>query len=338
MSDVSTATQTSGENLLPAAVRRQAERANDIARSAGTANVPGVAAIDNTGPVVEPAAAPAEPVAPVQQELPLPENFEQRYLTLQGKYSSETAALRAQIAGLQQVLAATQAPRPEPVAPPAAQVAAPEDPKDVEEFGPDLIAAARRWARQELAGEIAELRTEIATTRTTATTVQNNQAQQTVMTVLDNDSELGDKWRVINDSPEFVTWLQQTDPFTGHQRVLILRDAYSSGDARRTSAFFKAFLAEHTVVNLAPGGPAAHTPAANPAPGAGGPTLESLAAPGRGSGPTSGGAPDGKRVWTNQSIAAFYRDVNKGAYASREVEKQRLETDIFAAAAEGRVH
>lgn len=339
MSDSITTTITEG-NHIPDAVRRQSQRADDIARAAGVANVPEAEpGLPTTTTTVVELPTPPAPAAPGTDSgatpAPTAENWEQKYRTLQGKYDTEVPGLRAQLDGIQRVLAAVQsAPPTAHVAPTPTPAAEPVDPKDAEEFGPDLIVAARRWARAEVAADIESLRTELNELRSNTKTVQANQAQTTIMNVLDHDPELGDRWRVINNNPQFIAWLELRDPFSGHQRILMLRDAYAAGDAVRTMAFFKAFITEHTVVNPAPGGTPAHTPEA---PGTGGPTLTDLAAPGRASGPPSVGAPADKRVWTTSDIATFYRDVQRGVWAGRDADKQSLERDIVAAAREGRV-
>ena len=112
----------------------------------------------------------------------------------------------------------------------------------------------------------------------------------------------------------------------------MLTSAFLAGSYPRVAAFFKAYAQEHTGSQM-PAAPAPHTPQ----PGTGGPSLEDLAMPGRGTGQTAPGAPADKRIWTSSSIAAFYRDVQKGVFAGRDVDKARLEQDIFSAASEGRV-
>lgn len=345
-------------NHIPDAVRRQSERADEIARAAGVTNVP------ETEPVADPPAAdpPAatttvvpEPVA-TPTPAPAVDEWEQRYRTLQGKYDSEVAPLRAQVQGLERVIA-TMSSEPRPAATPtpapaATTVVIPD--KDKEEFGEDLIAAARRWARAEVSEEIRGLRSDLDAIKGDVSKTASAQhdtvvmtGRQSVMAALDRDPELGaaapngaratdgatNQWRVINDNPQFITWLQQDDPFSGQNRLRLLREAFDAGNAPRMKTIFKAFMTEHTVTQSAPPPQPTHTPA----PGTDGPTLESLAAPGRASGSPPVGAPTDKRVWTHPDITAFYRDVQRGKYAQDPVARQRIENDIFAAQSEGRI-
>lgn len=341
-------------NVIPEAVRRQAARAEEIARSIGAAPQPegegapaapeGTPAAEQVtepviadgGTIVAPAAppAPATPAAPAAPTV----DWEQRYRTLQGKYDSEIPRLTGQVESLQQIISGMQERRPEPTpapaAPPAQEnttVVVPQE--DVETYGEELVSASRRWARAEVAKEIADLRNEITQLRGAQQQTAQMTTQEHVLNALDNDPSLTGKWRQVNEDPQFIAWLNQVDPFTGQQRKVLLRDAFSRGDVNRTGAFFKAYLAEHTAVTQDPP-PAPPIP---PEPGAGRPSLEDLAAPGRASGPAPAGAPAEKRIWSNQDISAFYRDVRRGVYEGREAEKLRLEQDIFAATTEGRI-
>lgn len=338
-------------NHIPAAVLRQSARADEIAREMGVANVP---ELDGGTTVVEPEAPPATAAVEPPAAPPPATDWEQKFKTLQGKYDAEAPALRNQVASLERVISAIQAPRPEAVkpAPATTTVVIPE--KDVEEFGPDLIAAARRWARAEVDQEFTSLRAEVATIKAQLTNVGTTQQQTVTMTArqsamlgLDNDPELGapapngaraddgthQLWRVVNDDQSFTAWLNQVDPFSGQPRMRLLREAFDAGNAARMKVIFKAYLTEQTVTQGTPAPSPDHTPAQ----GTAGPTLESFAAPGRSNGPVPVGAPAEKRVWTHNDITAFYRDVNKGVYAERPADKLRTEQDIFAATREGRI-
>lgn len=340
----------SGDNHIPEAVRRSTARAEEMARQAGIANVPAsdeppagetppAPPEDNTPPAGEtPAAASPAPA-------PQPNEWEQKYRTLQGKYDSEIPGLRAQVNGLQQLLAnlETRSP-PQPVQPAPAR-AAPTvvalPPEDVEAYGQELIDAARRWALMEVQPLVDELRAEIKNLGSNFSQVETSQreiaitqAREFVRLGLDSDPKLGPIWRATNADPGYIAWVQQPDPFSGQIRQPLLQGAFDSGQVDRVKAFFNAYLSEHTATQVPPQD-SVHTP---PAQGADRPSLEDFAAPGRGgpSTPPASGASD-KRMWTSPEIAAFYRDVNRGMYAGREADKLRTEQDIIAAATEGRI-
>jgi hypothetical protein len=328
-------------NRVPEAIRRQSKRVDAMAREVGMANAPPEetppAPVEQPVAVVPPVADPPPVVTPAPVADP-PTDWEQRYRTLQGKYDAEIPGLRTQVSSLERVIAAVQPREPAPVARPTTVVEVP--PEDIAEYGEDLVKKTRAWARAELQhemnahkAEVAELKAKLGTIETSQIQSVEHTAKQTVFDGMDKDPLLGSTWRVTNEAPAFLNWLQQPDPMSGQQRQQMLTSAFLGGSYPRVAAFFKAYAQEHT----APQVPV--TPAHTPQPGTGGPSLEDLAAPGRGTGPTQSGAPADKRIWTSNSIAAFYRDVQRGVFAGtgREAERLRLEQDIFTAAAEGRV-
>jgi hypothetical protein len=330
------------ENQLPEAIRRQVAAADEIARAAGVTGVPDPVVVD---PPVEPPAADPAPVEPPAADpapitvSPPAEDWEQRYRTLQGKYDAEVPHMRGQLMSLQQLVANMQhAPAPPVPATPTTTVpiAASISPEDIETYGEDLVVAARRWAADEVRPQIDALYRDLAELRGGHNTIRAETTQDRVHLALDSDPVLTGRWRDVNNDPMFIAWLNEHDPFSGHQRIVMLREAYGSGDSARTARFFKTYLAEHTAVSSVPAAAAAQTPQTGVA-GAR-PTLEDLAAPGRtNTAPAPGGAPTEKRAWTKAQISAFYRDRMQGKYASREAEATRIELDIFAAAPEGRI-
>lgn len=327
---------------VPDAVRRQAARADELARENGIAGVPELETL------TEEPVEPAEPAEPSLETTPEPAppadppvDWEQRYRTLQGKYDAEIGQvhdLRRQIDSMRLLLAQVNAPRtPEPVAearPATTTTVVPAE--HVEAYGQDLIDAARQWARAEIAPELEQLRGELRDLRGGQQQTAQQQAQQRVEAQLSADPQLADKWQALNQDQEFIAWLNQVDPYTGAPRMEFFRDACSRGDGVRVGRFFKGYIAEHTAVSQPSPTPQPQTPAE---PVAERPSLEGLAAPGRavGTGSPQGGAPAEKRLWTNDQIARFYRDRMHGVYEGREAEARALELDILAAAGEGRI-
>lgn len=328
-------------NHIPAAVRRQAERAEQISQEVYHPVTEEAPAAD---PVVDQAPAAEAPVA-----APVPvveEDFKQKYLTLQGKYNSEVPGMRAELEGLRNVIATMQS-RPAPVAQPKPEpTTVVVDDKDVEEFGADLIAKSRKWARAELADLYADVETikaSLGQVQQNAQQVVQQSAAQSVMAHMDNDAHWGTKvigpdggqverWRVVNEDPIFLGWLQKPDTFSGQHRLALLRDAFSTGNSQRMKAFFDTFVREQTVTQTSPASQPGHTSQETAKP-----TLESFAMPGRQSGSPQAGASNEKRVWSQQDITAFYRDINAKRFDGREAEKTRLEADLFAAMREGRI-
>lgn len=356
--------EVSGENVIPEAVRRSTARAEQIAREVGMANTPDApleppASDDVSGQGNTPPAVETPPVVPPVATPPAGD-WEQKYRTLQGKYDSEIPGLRSQVNGLQQVLAnletrpPQQPAKPDP-APAATTVVAPPTSEDLEAYGPELIDAVRRWVRSEVQPLMDELRTKVDGLGSNFQKVETSQrqtavtnAREFVKAALNNDQRLGALvagsdgketrfWIKTNLEPGFIAWVQQVDPFSGQIRQPLLQGAFDSGQSDRVLAFFNAYLSEHTASQV-PASDPAHTPPPQEQQGAGRPTLEDFAAPGRGSAaPPAVGATSEKRTWSQPEIAAFYRDVNRGVYAGRDADKLRTEQDIFAATTEGRI-
>lgn len=346
---------------LPEAVRRQVERANEIAREAGIANVPpadGDNSEGNKNPpedrtvltpsegadsaVSEPQPAPGDEIPSEPAAPPPEETWEQRYRTLQGKYSSEVPDLRQQLREQQEridrlqqqqqqiVNPSAQMPQPQ-----ARQVKAREvPPEDVEIYGQDLITAAQRWAEASFAPRLEEMEQRLMHVEGGNARLQEYTTGQQMEVAL---SRAVPDWEAINVNRDFLAWLAQRDPLSGEVRQNLLADAYGRGDTARTIAFFNAFKNEHTVVSPAPRGTqTVHTDALTAS--ADRLPLESLAVPGRSNlaAPAPLGAPE-KRIWSPREIAQFFDQKRRGLWDHRPDDIARIETDIAAAGLEGRV-
>lgn len=347
-------TLTQYENHIPARVRRQSQRADEIARAAGVANAPTDPAATTapapaaektpepeattvvatpgapaTAPPVEPAAAASEP-APVEAPPAEEPDWKQRYRTLQGKYDAELGVMRDELRLLRERAQQPPLAPAAPAAPPPPQISQ----EDVEAYGEDLIHAARRWAAAEYQPAMQAFEQRIARLEGSTKTIAADTTRATIMQALDADASIGRTWRTTNTDPEFLAWLRQADPFAGVARGDMLRDAYSRGDVVRTAAFFKAFQAEHTAKQPPATGAPLHT--AQPA---GQVSLADLAAPGRmaPAGANASNATPEKRMWTRRDIQSFYAARMNGAYRGREAEANSIEQDIVSAAAEGRI-
>ena len=315
---------------IPAAVRAVADAAADTQRQvyAPTAE-PGSSP---TAVVVDAPAAPATPAAPAPAPTaPAAEDWEQKFRSLEGRFNSQvvTANERARVA--EQTNLRLQGEIAElnmrlATAPAAAPAAA--NPQDNETWGEDLMAAARRQARAEIAPELDRLRQQLTAVEQRTNSVA---AQSTVQSIEQQLAVLvGADWQVTNNDPAFMSWLGQPDPFSGtprHQMMLAARDA---GDATRVANFFNAYRAQHTA-QPSPGAQPSHTPA-----GAARVPLETLAAPGAGRSAGNGAAPE-QVIITQKDITQFYSDVNKGRYRGNPAGYAKREAEIFAATREGRV-
>jgi hypothetical protein len=348
-------------NILPPAVRRQAERADELLRQVAEEQKP------ESQEQGQPSEEQGQPQQGEQLELPLEGGehrgeappapveqppreqdvgyWRQRHDTLQGKYNSEISELKGRLRGLeanntalQELLTrinaqppAAPSSAPPKFVPPRVEIPA----EDVEAYGNELIESARRWARAEVNPEIEQLKQEIQSLRGQTNMTSEEMRRQALHAELDAKAP---EWRQLNYDADFIKWLSAEDPFAGKTRQELLGEAYLRGDATRTANIFQAYQREHTAVQPLRS-PPAHTRAQSGYSGSGGAgsvPLADLAAPGR-TRSGSHGAQSEKRLWSQKDIAAFYSDVRKGVYQGREADKARLEQDIFAAASEGRI-
>ena len=335
---------------LPDAVRRAAARAEELAQQMAAEGGPAPGDADGDPRELAPEAAPQqqylpppEPAAPPPQPI---DDWQNRYRTLQGKYDHEVPQLQAHVRQLESLIATMNSAPRAPEAPPMAQIEIPEE--DYTTYGPDFVDSTRRWARAEVQQDLEAMRAQLDELRNHAQQSTGDRLKDRVRAALNRDPEIGGYWEQLDTDQGFNAWLADFDPFSGHRRLDMLREAYASGDAVRTGRFFKAYIHEHTADQRMLPAPAQTASPVTPRPvnngnggyygnGAGQVDLAAYAAPGRASNATPGpGAPE-RRIWTNRDIQAFYESRLKGRFKGREAEAERLERDILLAAQEGRV-
>jgi hypothetical protein len=348
---VKPASGAGGDVVLPRAVRRAAQRANELQRAMHggeggeetSENTTSVQPDDNP-PVAEPEQQRLplgdEPSTPPQQPPPT-DTWEQRYRTLQGKYDREIPNLQAQVTSLERLIGSMRdAPAAQPLPPPAPAPAPPSliPQEDIESYGPELIEASRRWAAAEYNERMSSLQAKIDRLEGAQTQLTEAQVRDRVKDQLNADPELRGRWEQLNTDQGFLNWLQEIDPLAGRSRYEMLQQAYVGGDAVRTGMFFKAYIAGHTVSAPPPYSPQTAMPG-NGQTQAGGRRLDEWASPGRAAGSSlpGNGATAERRVWTNREISQFYRERTDGKWRHREAEAYQLEADILAAGREGRV-
>lgn len=234
-----------------------------------------------------------------------------RYSTLQGMINArnqDIAELRGVIASLNAQPVAS-APEPAPTV----------SPKDIEEYGSELIDLIKRVTR----GEVSPLLQNVDAKVDNVARVATASAEQRFESEL---SRAVPDWESVNADPEFVVWL-------GKYNVKALNEAYSSMDVEGTAKYFLDY--KKLTAPVAPPEPQLSlVPSAPPAPAASD-ALEQLAAPAKGkSSPAPVDAYAGK-VWAASEITKLYRD-----YAEKRInaaEFNKLEADLFKAQRDGRV-
>lgn len=283
-----------------------------------------------SGEVKEPTKAPVVEITPPAGEKPV--DWEQKYRTLDGKYTAEVPRLQAQNNVLKdrldamekQILADKSAKATPPVETAVERLLNSEE---IEDYGEDMISVVKRAAREEFGPELSKLREENEQLRGELGQVEDNIASTSQSSLFDSMDRDLPEWRSINTNPEFLDWLSQADVYSGLTRQDLLTKAFESQDTSRVMRFFRGFKAEQTP----------DVTAATPTQESQGSSLDTLVAPGKPKGSTDTGGARSENIWTEKSIAQFYRDVQKGQFKGRDPEKDALERDIFAAMKDGRI-
>jgi hypothetical protein len=259
-----------------------------------------------------------------------------KYRTLEGKYNAEVPALHqrlrerdAQMSELaatveklkQEAAQRTPPPKPEPVT----------NPKDVEDFGADLVEMVTRAATgvfEQKAGPLGQkfdaLVARIDTLEQHLSGVGQQQAQSAEQQFYSALAQAVPDWEKINVEEGWLAWLQETDPVYGRPRQAALDEASRSRSVPRVVAIFNAYKA--TKAPAAPAAPAKNAPSKD---------LARQVSPSKTG--SQSNAPNEPQRWTEPQIMQFYDDLRRGKFDGRDDEAQRIEAEIDAAVAEGRV-
>jgi hypothetical protein len=283
----------------------------------------------------EPVVVPAEPVVPATPEpaavAPAPaatakevpeETWNQKYHTLKGMFDAEVPRLHAQVKELNArigELMSRPAPQPDPAAHQQSQLITD---KDRESFGVDLVDLIARGVKQETAplhAELQQLRNENAQLKQSNTHTQQVSTQTAEQLFVAEMEKVVPDLKAINVDPGFLQWLAEVDPIYGFPRKQAFDAAVARRNVAQTAASFNAYKA-----TKAPAPPV--TKPKN--------ELATQVTPARTRASTTP-TEAVKLQWTQQSIEHFYNDLRRGAIPTDEA--ARLEADLHAAIAEGRV-
>lgn len=302
---------------VPKSVQRDADRVAQIEQAMAAQAAPVEVAAPEppepqqelSPPVVEPPAPPPQPPEP---------DYKQKYLSLQGIFNKEVPALQSKLRdALDRIQQLEKPPETKPDRPQA-------DPKDVQEFGADLVDMVGRVAER-MFGSMAKafderLKQLEAKLNSTGQAVTQT-AEQAFFTALERAVP---EWETINADQRFLDWLQETDPLTGEPRQAMLSKAHAALDARRAAAFFQVWKAE----NAPPVAAAPPAPPARP--------LKSQVTPS-----TTPASPPpaqpAKPVITQAHIQRVYNDYAQGKYRGRQADFEAAEREINLALTEGRI-
>lgn len=260
-----------------------------------------------------------KPPQPVPQEVP-DDMWQQKYKTLEGKYSAEVPRLHAQIKDLMaKVEELQQAKKPEPE-PEKFEVQKLVTDADVEAFGSDLIEVQRKVARevaQEFKKDLDELRSE------------NKRLQDQLLKTGGQIGEVTFEQRLhrlvpdfaqVNADPRWVAWLDETDPIIRGPRRVMAQSAFEQGDAEAVRDYvelFKKTLGEPTEDKRKT-------------------ELERQVQPTKSASSAPPSSQKG-RTYTTKDIEKMFEKVGKLNATQKFDEAQKLEAEIDAAYMEGRV-
>lgn len=312
---------------LPRSIQAQVEQANATLEALNKPPEQQQPDAQTAAPPSEPEPQEPSPPAPVEPpaQAPQPDQWEHKYKTLQGLFNREVPTLQTKVKDLEAKLSdaidrlnkAAEAPKPsEPETPVA-------DPKDVENFGSDLVEMVQRTAERMFGRAADELQAQAA--RFEQRLAQLEQALQGTTTAVaataeqaffDRLTKLVPDWEQTNANDAFLAWLAEVDPILGQPRQAALDAAQQSMNADRAAAVFKAFTATR---------PAA--PRSN--------SVDRQVSPKGNATPTP--QPEQKPILTEKQIVAFYDARRRGEYRGREQEAAQVEQMINLAIAEGRV-
>lgn len=254
------------------------------------------------------------------------EYWKNRFSVMQGKYNAEVPALAERLRTLEAQLEEAKRKPVEPV-----RVTTDED----REILGDQMDSIRRVAQEEMATKLAEQAEEIRLLRTQLGNLSTNvgaATRETFIAAMDRNfppQKEGDKpyWHIVNEQAEFIAWLNLLDPFSGRTRMEGLQEANAANDHVRVSAIFSSFLSGSAAPQL-------RNDTVDP-PNA---RITPPSAPRRT--PTEGVS---GRTWSQAQIKEFYAQKfdaevrNRGPLVGKADEILRLEQDIAAAQAEGRI-
>lgn len=317
---------------LPQAVQKQVDAADALMAEANkpvatppeqTTSPEATQEPQAASPTPEPTPSPATPPQPPRDE------WQQKYQILQGKYNAEVPQLHHQVKDLTRRLSDTaaqmeQIAKSQETKPPEKKQEA--DPKDVDDFGADLVGMVHRVSMSAVGGmaakvdgilgglleRISRLESGLANTaKTTGEVAEESFFANLTRAVPD--------WEATNQSQKFLEWLGEVDPLLGATRQAALDQAHKNLDLRRIVGIFRAFESSQ---------PPKQAPKQASA-------LERQIAPGTSAAPQPT-SPD-KKTMTPAEVSAFYKDVALGRYKGREAEAAKLEASINLALQEQRI-
>lgn len=311
---------------LPRSIQAQVEQANATLEAFNKPPEPIIPEAQIAAPQPDPEPQDPSPAQAVEPPAPAPQpdQWEHKYKTLQGLFNREVPTLQTKVKDLEGKLAdaierLNKAAEPKPSAPEPATA----DPKDVENFGSDLVEMVQRTAERMFGRAANELQAQAA--RFEQRLAQLEQGLQGTSSVVaasaeqaffDRLTKMVPDWEQTNANDAFLAWLAEVDPILGQPRQTALDAAQQTMNADRAAAVFKAFAATRPAASRSSSVDRQVSPKGNATPT-----------------PT----PEQKPILTEKQIVAFYDARRRGEYRGRDQEAAQIEQMINLAIAEGRV-
>ena len=262
--------------------------------------------------------------APTAQTPPQVDPAEQRFRTLQGIMNKEIHTLQGQVKHLtDQLGTAVERLNQRPAEPKESRVAVVSDPKDVENFGVDLVDMVNRVAgtqHAELLRSIDErfalISQHMAGLSENVNGAAKHVAQSAEESFFAKLERTVPDWERTNQDQRFLAWLAEVDPVYGLPRQAALDQAQKQLSVERAAAVFNAFT-----------GPRKSATTIDP--------LDKQVSP-RG---TASPAPTAQqaRMVAASEITRFYDEVRRGEWRGKEDKAAQREAEFNLALSESRV-
>jgi len=295
---------------LPTAVARQAEEAERLLNELRNTGEPAPEKTDTT--LTDDTKIPDQTNPLETPEVkPALDDWEQKYRALKGKYDAEVPRLAEQIRNLnlQNQFLADKMGKLESAPPKTDPEVKPDDLDKafIEEYGEDLVNMVKRIAAQQ-AGEA---------TKPLASgfdSIQKANEATKVDRFFSDLTGLVPDWETLNINNDFLSWLDEIEPFVGQSRYTLLSQAQNSFDAQRVAYFFNTWKEKNKQVKTS------SIPANKQQP-----------AMRQGNEIPKGG----DITFTAAEIENFYKDYKLGRIP--EDEARRIENEIMTAASKGNI-
>jgi hypothetical protein len=259
---------------------------------------------------------------------PAPDSFEHKYNVLQGKYNKEMGRMNTMLSS---VLTEKEQLQAQLNAAPASAnpfsddtvIAGDQDIEFLKAQYPDAYPGIEALVAKRTAEIVKPVADTVATTAATTARIDGDRYFETL------DSKIKD-WRTINNSPEFIEWLNARDRYTGATKHQLLRDAFYKRDVERSASFFDDYIKETAAVPPPGQNPAAPTPPVQFRQ-----FVDTDAYPNNSGSPTPSISEKG--IVHRSDIDRFYKDRATGRFIGTEEDAAKIESRFFRAIKEGKV-